>query len=471
MFCLENRSYQEYNCAVIRLRQITTTLFVAILLALVLSCNGPKENAKSEGQAASATIDRVLLISIDCLRPDYLGVYNQQMKTSPNINRLASESILCLNATAQASTTAPSHKSILYSLYPGIHKTSMYSVPEEKLKNPIEILKSKGFATAAFVGGGQISKTFGFGRGFDTYFEPAGKKKFRFQRTEKLALEWLQKNYQKKFFLFLHTYEVHCPFDPPPKYLETFAGWYKGKVKGGKCSHDYYNLLKLKGEDRQFVRDLYAAEVNYVDHSIGNILKDLKQKGIYDRTMVVLLGDHGESLGERNYWGHNQLYNVQLQIPLIFRIPNVAPVRIESPVESVDVMPTIFAALGFGRAFPFQGRNLLAVAQKQASIEMDRPLISEQVEQFRVRIANQSAIFSRTNAQEMELYDLQSDPEELKNLAAEQPETARKLKLVYERMLQQNQNIAQQFKKTTTSQPLMDPEIREQLKALGYIVD
>ena len=462
-------TYREYKGSVIPIKHLASLAWMVVIAVMILSCNGSKPD-EPNNKARGTAVDRVLLISIDCLRPDYLGFYNKEMKTSPHINQLANESIVCLNANAQASTTAPSHKSILYSLYPAIHKTSMHAVPEERLKNPIEILKSKGFATAAFVGGGQISKTFGFARGFDTYWEPAGKKKFRVQRTEKMAVEWIQKNHQKKFFLFLHTYEVHCPFDPPPKYLKKFAGWYTGKIKPGKCSHDYYNLLDLKGDDQQFVRDLYAAEVNYVDHSIGNLVATLKKAGIYDRTMIVLMGDHGESLGERGYWGHNQLYNVQLEIPLIIRIPNVAPAKIDRPVESIDVMPTIFAALGFGRPFPFQGKNLIQAIESPATIDRNRPLISEQVEQYRVRIGNQTAIFSREN-QNAEFYDLTKDREENNNLIAQHGETARKFRLVYERMVQQNQNIAQQFQKTTTTQPQMDPEIKEQLKALGYIVE
>lgn len=440
-----------------------------LTLLLVLFQAGCKPQTKEENPGTS--IDKVLLISIDCLRPDYLGVYNPQMKTSSHLNRLAQESIVSLNATSQASTTAPAHKSILYSLYPGIHKTSMYSVPDEKLKNPLQILQSKGFTTAAFVGGGQISHTFGFGRGFHTYWEPKGKQKFRVNRTERMAVEWLERNSNKKFFLFLHTYEVHCPFAPPEKYLQKFAGWYKGKVKSGKCSHDYYNLLNLSGDDERFVRSLYAAEVNYVDDSLGRIFRTLKELGIYDQTIIVVLGDHGESLGERGYWGHNQLYNVQLQIPLIIRIPHGPRTRIEAPVEAVDIMPTVFAALGLGRPFPFQGKNLLAVARNQMSIESGRPVISEQVEQYRIRIGNQTAIFPRSSKGEEEFYDISKDPEEKTNLIQENQETARQFKLVYEKMLQQNQNIASQFVKTTSAQPQMDEETREQLRALGYIVN
>ena len=441
------------------------------LLTLVLVFFGAACKGQTKAENPETPINKVLLISIDCLRPDYLGVYNPQMKTSPHLNRLAQESIVGLNSTAQASTTAPSHKSILYSLYPGVHKSSMYSVPEEKLKNPMQILQSKGFTTAAFVGGGQISHTFGFGRGFHTYWEPKGKQKFRFNRTEKMAVDWLRQNYQKKFFLFLHTYEVHCPFAPPDKYFQKFSSWYKGKVKSGKCSHDYYNLMKLTGEDEKFVRSLYAAEVNYVDDCLGRIFKNLKELGIYDQTIIIVLGDHGESLGERGYYGHNQLYNVQLQIPLIIKIPNGPKLRMEAPLESIDIMPTVFAALGLGRPFPFQGKNLLAVARNQMTIEASRPLISEQVEQYRIRIGNQTAIFPRGQTGEEEFYDIAKDPEEKTNLILQNQETARQFKLVYERMLQQNQNIASQFVKTTTAQPQMDEETREQLRALGYIVN
>src|SRR5688500_17097005 len=154
------------------------------------------------------------------------------MKTSPNIDQFGSENIVFENATSQGPSTAISHKSILYSVYPGVHKTTKESVPTETGRSPLEILQSKGFKTAAFVGGGQLGRKFGFAKGFDSYWEAAGKGKrnkerYNLEFIENSTMEWLNQNHKENFFLFVHTYEVHCPYNPPDAYAQKYASWYE----------------------------------------------------------------------------------------------------------------------------------------------------------------------------------------------------------------------------------------------------
>ena len=415
------------------------------------------------------------MISIDTLRADFLGTYNPEMKTSPNIDRFAEENIVFDFATSQGPSTAISHKSILYSVYPGIHKTTKETVPTETGRSPLEILQSKGYRTAAFVGGGQLGRKFGFAKGFDSYWEAAGKGKrnkerFNLELIEKSTTEWLNNNHKENFFLFVHTYEVHCPYNPPAPYAKKFAGWYEGPIDPtGKCGDTYYNQENLTPDDIQYLRDLYAGSVNFVDEFIGRLFANLKKLGIYDETMVVLLADHGESLGERGYIGHNFLYEVQLRIPMIFHIPGYEAERIDDPVIGVDVMPTIFEVLGLGRLFPFQGRNLLPVIQGNSQIEEDRVLIAEQNTRMRVRKGNWTCIFSRTGDPKDELYDLSDDPEQQKDLAEENPEKVKELKQLYGRMLDSSKELSARFILGNQSKPQLDEATKEQLEALGYV--
>jgi arylsulfatase A-like enzyme len=415
-----------------------------------------------------ARSQNVILISIDTLRPDFLGTYNSAMKTSPNIDRLASESIVCNDVISQAPSTTLSHKSILYSLYPSIHKTSMTVLPKELLPSPIEILKSKGFITAAFVGGGQLSKRFGFSKGFDLYWEPSEdvERNTKLPEMKKIAFEWLQKNYQSKFFLFLHTYQVHCPYFPPEEFRKKFASWYQGNIDPEYMCQKDYNEMKMTPDDYQYVRDLYAAEVNYTDTFIGELVALMQKLQIYDKTTIVLFSDHGESLGERGFIGHNQLYNVQIHTPLIFHIPGIPHQQVDAPVEMIDVMPTIFDMLGFGKLFPFQGESILPLLKNHDS--EDRYRIAEKKAIFSVQKGKWKAIFNRTGTKAW-LYDTETDPQELQDVAEYHVEILEDFRKAYNQMQKDGAEVSAKFIPREVTNPELDPQLQEELKALGYV--
>ena len=412
--------------------------------------------------------DKVILISIDTLRPDFLGTYNSKMQTSPNIDRLASHSVVCTDVVSQAPSTTLSHKSILYSLYPSIHKTSMTVLPKELIPSPLEILKSRQFKTAAFVGGGQLSKRFGFAKGFDVYWEPEGdvERNTKLFEMEGVAFDWLQKNYKDKFFLFLHTYQVHCPYFPPEGYRKKFASWYQGNLDPEyKCQVDY-NELKMTPEDFRYVRDLYAAEVNYTDVFIGNLVTLLNKLKIYDQTTIILLSDHGESLGERGFIGHNQLYNTQLRSPLILKIPGIPHQQVQAPLQLIDVMPTIFDVLGLGKQFPFQGQSILPLLGEKNTKERYR--IAEKKVIFSVQKGKWKAIFTRRGP-DVWLYDMEKDPEEQYNLAEYHVEIAEEFRKAYDQMQKDAADVSSKFIPRDVTKQELDPELREELKALGYV--
>jgi arylsulfatase A-like enzyme len=428
----------------------------------------------SQPAAPEKPVQKVVLISIDTLRSDFLGCYGSERNYTSNLNRFALENVLLMNATSQAPSTAISHKSILYSLYPSIHKTSRNHIPCEQLTSPLQALQSLGFKTAGFVGGGELSHKFGFSKGFDTYWEARTYSdtdaEESLRELERRVSEWLDQYYREKFFLLVHTYEVHCPYFPPKQYRDQFAGWYGGEIDPrGKCGDNYYNLRPLSPVDLRFVRDLYTAGIAYVDDFLGRLFEKLESLDVYDETLIIFLSDHGESLGERGYVGHNMLHNTQLQVPLILKIPGVPPTRVEAPVETIDVIPTVFSVLKIDPPYPFQGKNLISLISGHDSFGPGRPLISEQSGKVRVRRGDMVSIFQPNGDVSAEVYDLRTDPEELNNLAFSQTGFAKSCEAEYRKMLQQAKDLASKFVIEDTVPLIPDEQTQQQLRALGYI--
>ncbi len=459
------------------MRNISIFLFCSFL-SLLAGCNSPSDQpeiAKTNKPATQpGSIQKVVLISIDTMRADALGFYPRELnwKTTPHLDHFAAENVTFLHATAQSATTAPSHKSIFYSVYPSVHKTTIRSVPKEKLKSPMQILQENGFKTVAFTGGGQVSKTFGFNIGFDSYWEATGTQKYRVSKLLDQASDWLNENYNTRFFLFLHTFEMHCPYDPPEKYFKKWSLPYEtNRILIGRCEPEYYIRRRLTSKNNLFLQSLYAAEANYVDDFIKRLFNRLKELGIYDQTLIVFLSDHGESLGERFYVGHNQLYDIQLHTPMILHIPGIGAKRIDSPVELIDVMPTIFEILGVKRtSFPFQGKNLMPIIEGKERIEK-RVLISEEAGRARVRMDNMALHFSEGAKIADELYDLKQDPDELVNLASKNAGLVQELKQIYKKAIHESRKLSDQFVLDGSSKPVISPEIQEELKALGYVTE
>jgi len=482
-------------------------------------------------------LDKVILISVDTLRADFLGCYNPAVTFTPNLDEFAAEAALFLDVLSQAPSTTISHKSILYSLYPSIHKTTSSSVPTETRPSPLEALQAQGLLTAGLVGGGKLARELGFDRGFDSYWYPEPREDpdtlmRQVETLERAALPWLEEHDDESFFLFLHTYQPHAPYLAPHAYLGRHAGWYEGDLGLGLLGHDY-NRSAMSEDDGLFVRDLYAAEVEYTDASLGRIFDKLKELGIYDETLIVFLSDHGESLGERGHWGHSRLYNVQLRVPLMIRVPGMGPARVAGPVETVDVMPTIFSALGLTHDLPFQGRDLMAAISGYGRLEPGRCRIAEQGRRASVQDGEWKAIFpvgdtrswvvseegglmivedgkwkavflaggtggrlydrledpdetrdlasarpkilrrllkvAQRRPDVAELYNLVDDPEEVRNLAAERPEIVRRLRLHFDEMVREGASTAEGFVITKSSKPTLDEQTTKDLKALGYI--
>lgn len=348
------------------------------------------------------------------------------------------------------------------------------SQPEQVLISPLQTLQQVGFQTAAFVGGGELSRKFCLAKGFDNYWESGTYSDT--DSTESLdtlkneVVEWLERNHDQNFFLFLHTYEMHCPYYPPKKYKDLFTGWYKGDIDPRrKCGDNYYNLRNLSPDDLRFVRDLYSAQLAFVDNFIGNLFDKLKNLNIYDETLIIIVSDHGESLGEGGYVGHNQLYKTQLSVPLIFHIPGISACQIASPVEALDIMPTVFHLLNLKSPYRFQGSDLMPLVSKPEKKESRRVLFSEQSGKVRVQKGHMVAIFAKDDDGSAEVYDFRNDAMESLNVAPQNPEFVRSCKQDYLKMRKDGEPTASKFVITNSREPVLDEDTKAQLKSLGYI--
>lgn len=310
----------------------------------------------------------VVLVSIDTLRADHLGCYGYDRPTSPAIDEFAARGVTFTQTIAQAPSTLPSHASILTSLLPQHHNASWEAgrpLPDQAL-TLAEVLREAGYATAAFTGGGQMDRVFGLGQGFESWVQP---NHTRFGATVREAMPWLRAHAARPFFLFLHSYETHHPYESAPDYLVAIAGVpYEGTLPDAISLEILRQInsgeLAVDEADLAHIVAAYDAEIRSMDDGFAALVRSLRELGLWDRTLVVFTSDHGEELGERGKvgWHSHSLYDEQLRVPLILKLPRdaFAGHRVERQVRSLDIAPTVLAVLGIPPPAQFRGIDLTA---------------------------------------------------------------------------------------------------------------
>lgn len=275
---------------------------------------------------AQRPTSNVILITVDTLRADRLGCYGYKLIETPNMDRLAAEGARFSTAVAQVPMTLPSHCTILTGTYPTFHKVrdNVGYRLDDSMTTIAELLKPRGFQTAAFVGSYVLDSRFGLNQGFDFYYDHfnPGKNPDGFLKLDQLerrgeevmrhTLAWMEGAAPKgPFFAWVHLYDPHDPYDPP----EPFKTKYKSR--------------------------LYDGEIAYVDRQIGKLLAFLESKKLYDKTTIVLVGDHGESFGEHNEVKHGYfIYDTTLLVPFIVKpssLHSFRGVTVRTQVRLVDI--------------------------------------------------------------------------------------------------------------------------------------
>jgi arylsulfatase A-like enzyme/Flp pilus assembly protein TadD len=417
----------------------SSVLVCACFLALFLPAN-----------AAPATTPNVIVITIDTLRADHVGCYGYKQIRTPNIDALAADSVRFERAYTPVPVTLPSHSTIFTGTYPtvsGIHDFSGNKLGANSI-TLATVLHGQGYATGAVVAAAVLDSRFGLNQGFDYYYDH-----FDFSRlletnldemerpgnvVADLALDWLGQNSQKKFFLWMHLYDPHFPYRPPEPYLSQY-------------------------KDRP-----YDGEIAFADEQVGRLIAFLKSKNLYQNTIIVLSGDHGESLGEHGEKTHGFfIYNATLHIPLIVHIPGGPAGKTTAELTSTaDLMPTILDFLKVDAPTQVQGQSLLPLITKNVTekrslyAETYMPRLHFNWSELRgVETDNYHFI----DAPKPELYDLTKDPGETQNLYGQKKAVAEELQA----------RLTALIKQLTTGQELadktgLDPSLMERLKALGY---
>ncbi|MEM7352981.1 MAG: sulfatase [Acidobacteriota bacterium] len=425
------------------------------LLAFAAGCQDP----------APKVAHNVLLISFDTLRADHLGTYGYERDTSPHLDARSEDGIVFEMAIAQAASTFPSHMSLFQSRYA--------SQVEGEAPMLAEILQRAGYRTGAFTGGGNVSAQLGFGRGFDVYRE--ARHPARLAETLPLFESWLRATPSEPFFAFLHAYDIHHPYDPPAPFDSAFSPDYTGPITGRSTGpllnklrrihqfSDFDGEVSLTDDDRQRVRALYDGGILHADTLFGEIAQLLDELALWERTIVVFLSDHGEE-----FWEHGQVlhsftvYQELVHVPLILWIPGQSASRVSQQVRLMDVVPTVLDVLGLKPPRTVQGRSLLPVA---AGTESAPPAISE-MDYLKAWIDPPHKLIVDIDAQGLQRFDLSRDPGEQLDLTPEGRDASVTL---YRELAQAlGDSVAQPVSGSPKELPA-DPQLIEQLRALGYL--
>jgi arylsulfatase A-like enzyme/Flp pilus assembly protein TadD len=385
----------------------------------------------------------VVLITIDTLRADHLGCYGDAQARTPNIDRLAAEGTRFKTVVTAAPLTLPAHCSIMTGVYPMIHgvRDNVGYRLDPSTETLAQILKRNGYATGAVVGAYVLDRSFGLGTGFDSYYDHfdavAGRDTVNMADLKRRGAEvidhgiaWMRRVHRRPFFEWIHLYDPHDPYDPPPPFKQQFA-------------------------DRP-----YDGEIAYVDQQLGRLFAFLKVAGLSANTIIVLTADHGESLGEHRELRHGYfIYNATASVPLIVKPVTGKPRVVSSVVRSIDIAPTILQLAGLPKGKAMQGTSLASpTSGMEAYTETFYPLQFGWSPLRSLRIGSLKYI----DAPRPELFELDVDPKELTDRAAERPAAAAEMKNKLQMIESSSGAVAKAVYHLT-------PDQLDKLAKLGYL--
>lgn len=418
-------------------------LLLAAAVFVVIFLSRPQKKVVKE------TNLNVLLVTLDTTRADRLGCYGYPKAKTPNLDYLASNGVRFSHAYSPVPLTCPSHCSILTGTYPLFHQVrnngTYYLAPE--LKTLPEALKEKGLKTAAFVSSFTVDSRFGLDQGFDVYDDQLSPDQtFKALTSERKAdkvfasfSRWLDENTIHPFFVWVHFFDPHLPYDPPSPYRE------------------------------QFPDTPYDGEIAYMDFYVGKILDKLREQDLLANTLIILAGDHGEAFGEKQEKGHGVfIYESTMRVPLIFYAESCLPTGevIEARVRLIDIMPSILDMLDTTLPKDIQGVSLLPFMEGKKKDDL-----SSYIESYYPRenfgwselVGLIDGEWKYIKAPQEELYDLKQDPREEKNLIQEER------KIVQEKRDKLEDIIQNSVSPLVAGKRKLSAEERDRLRSLGYI--
>ncbi len=448
----------------------------------------------------------VLVILLDSLRQNHMGCYGYHKKTTPFIDKIASQGTLFETAITQGNWTAPAHMALFTGLNAFMHtadKKNFYLLP--KYKTWAEMMKNAGYKTGAFTGGVIMAKDFGWERGFDVYNDEGRNLDIK---TEQF-LEWVKQHKNEKWFAFVHCFDIHYPFDPPEKYLskKTLKNRYrKTAATDIPKLKEFASKGMFSKEDIEALKDLYDAGIKDADEKLKILFEELKKMNLLDNTIVIITSDNGEILFDRKeeskQLGHGlwYMFDEVVKVPIIIRCPGLIPAgkKIKPLVRHIDLLPTVLSLTEIKEKTKFHGKNLMPMIRGEK--EFDLVGITEFQQHFKLmrsvrtnewkyikKYFEAKKVFSlkfiknifgyvkqffnlskekkltKTVTQDVKLFNLKQDPGELKNLAAEKPEKVAEFEKMINDLIKNNKLPDKEIQVEITD------KTKEQMKGMGYL--
>lgn len=477
-------------------------MFVALVVcpAVFVSTKDKYEPPANNFKGSSDhKIKRVILISIDTLRADALSSYGSKEISTPNIDSIAGDGTLFKNAFSAAPWTLPSFASMMTGLSPTVHKTfTAESRLPDKFKTLAEYLRDSGYYTAAIGDNFFLHPEFNMDQGFLEYnFFPKRqtlinsfgatlinaafpKELIYYASTTELtdlSIDWLEKNRDKDFFLWVHYYDPHIPYAPPRQYIS------KDAVPDEYIGYELMNADSIRegyfapnASQRKWIRELYNAEVRYVDDDLGRLLDKMKELSVYKNSLVILTSDHGEEFWDHDGFEHGHtLYNELLHVPLIIKLPGEHSKKtVEEKVTTQSLMATVIGLTGIKNENEnITAESLAPLLSDNPNSFIELPLISSGLLYYENRegvMFDGNKYIRSLVTGHGELYDLNDDPGEQNPLPlSSNISRTDQAKSILTNNDQESEKLIEQLGVSGTEKVKLDEEKKEKLKALNYI--
>jgi len=447
-------------------RALGAAVRVGALLALLplAGCGGDPPAARS-----------LVLVSLDTLRADRLGVYGYPRDTSPHLDAFAGEAFVFENAQSAGNATVGAHHALFQS-----RPASRAIADKARAPTLAAILRERGFRTAGFTDGGTMSRAMGFARGFERFDD----RNHGLAESLPEALAWIDEvaDGPAPFYLFLHCFDVHLPYDPPPPYDARFGPPYRGPMDGpatlsllrgvrGLFGEGRDGPVELSDADRERAGALYDGEIAKTDALLAGLLERLDASDLAGDTLVVVLSDHGEEFWDHGSVLHSHtLYQELLRVPLLIRVPvwSDSGRRIAQRVSMLDVLPTLLELLGVPAPAGLRGRSLVPLLREAEALPAEG-LLSEGYPFGRNQqslVAGRFKLIRSLPTGRVELYDLEADPAERNDLARERPALVRRMLAYLERELPP---LARPSGDPLARPEELDADTLQRLRELGYL--
>jgi arylsulfatase A-like enzyme len=362
----------------------------------------------------------IVLVSIDTVRRDHVGAYGYAKPTTPRLDALAKDGVLAEDAVSTSSWTLPAHLSMLTSVDPAVHGgVDMKHGYNHGPTTVASTLRAAGFATHAVTSHLYVSSVYGLDDGFESLDFHQDRKA---TDVANRGMDLLDRFGDRPFFLFVHLYDPHWHYDPPPEALAPFAKPYAGTLTGLWGDFSKRDRKSVTAADLEHLLALYDGEIRYADSEVGRLLDHLTARGLDKNTLVLVTSDHGEEFLEHGSWEHQKtLYEEVIRVPLVVRAPGLAPRRERAQTSLLDVAPTLLAWAGVAAPASFTGRSLLAplaAAERETYGETDHTIDRTHKLFLRGGQGRWKSVLSldalgKTAAEEW--YDLAQDPGEHKS--------------------------------------------------------